>query len=430
MLTEPLLSPSWPQKDRIGWVCGVADSMHLHLLERGCVMSSQRLFVCGTSFRRIGFGRMAGFVLGPDDDAAREELKARLGAEEIVYLATCNRVEVYVLLPAGQTPDAGALGFQAACFFAERGALVGSDDLFARAGQEALHHLFRVAASLDSLVVGETEIAGQLRRARDADLAAGRCGKGLNKLIDAAIATSRKVRAKTGVGDTHCSVATIALQKIRKHFGPKGPGVAVAIGVGDMSRKVAQALEKSPGKLLVVNRTRERAEAFCAKHGGIPRSLAEFQANPPGWIDLLFTATAAEEPVVNAEHLAPTLAARAAAGVTRPLIVVDLGLPRDVSPEVDELPGVLAVSMSQLEALSAERQDRLQAEAQAAETLVEAAVHALRREERFRSLAGESAQALLASRLSHLSPRDAETIRRYAEGLAGRMARQPVERAG
>jgi glutamyl-tRNA reductase len=393
-------------------------------------MSSQRLFVCGTSFRRIGFGRMAGFVLGPEDDAGREELKLRLGAEEIVYLATCNRVEVYVLLPEGVTPDPTALGFQAACFFAERGAVVGSDDLFARVGEEALRHLFRVAASLDSLVVGETEIAGQLRRARDADLKAGRCGKALNKLVDTAIATSRKVRARTGVGDTHCSVATIALQKIRKHFGPQGPGVAVAVGVGDMSRKVAQALKTTPSKLLVVNRTRERAEAFCGEHGGLPRSLAEFQSNPPGWIDLLFTATAAEEPVVCPAHLAPALAARRAAGVTRPLIVVDLGLPRDVDPAVDALPGVLVVSMAQLEALSAERQQRLEVEARAAEELVQAAVSSLRREERFRSLAGESAQALLASRLSHLDAQDAETIRRYAEGLAGRMARQPVERAG
>jgi len=374
---------------------------------------------------------MGGFVLAPDDAAGREELKLRLGAEEIVYLATCNRVEVYVLLPEGQPlPDAEALGFQASCFFAERGALVASDDLFAKQGEEALHHLFRVAASLDSLVVGETEIAGQLRRARDADRAAGRCGKALSSLLDAAIATSRKVRAKTGVGDTHCSVATIALQKIRKHFGNKGPGVAVAIGVGDMSRKVAQALKTTPSKLLVVNRTRERAEAFCTEHGGVPRSLSDFQSNPPGWIDLLFTATAAEEPVVRASHLAPALSAREAAGVTRPLIVVDLGLPRDVDPEIDALPGVVVVSMAQLESLSAERQRLLEVEAQAAESLVLAAVGALRREERFRSLAGESAQALLASRLSHLAPQDAETIRRYAEGLAGRMARQPVERAG
>lgn len=371
---------------------------------------------------------MSGFVLGPDDVAGREELKRRLGAEELVYLATCNRVELYALLPEGV--EAAGLSFQAACFFAERGAQVGSEDLFEKTGEEALHHLFRVAASLDSLVVGETEIAGQLRRARDADLAAGRCGKALSKLVDTAIATSRKVRAKTGVGDTHCSVATIALQKIRKHFGSKGPGVAVALGVGDMSRKVAQALQTTPSKLLVVNRTRSRAESFCAEHGGLPRSLDEFQANPPGWIDLLFTATAAEEPVVRVEHLAPALAARKAASVSAPLIVVDLGLPRDVDPEVDALEGVLVVSMAQLESLSAERQRRLEIEAQAAEVLVEAAVAGVRREEHFRSLAGESAQALLASRLSHLAPQDAETIRRYAEGLAARIARQPVERAG
>lgn len=387
-----------------------------------------RLFACGTSFRRVGFGRMGGFVLSPEDQAARDALQARLGAEEMIYLATCNRVEVYALLPADADPV--ALGYQASCFFAEQGAMVGSDDLFARAGEDALLHLFRVAASLDSLVVGETEISGQLRRACDGDRAAGRCGKTLAKLVERAIATSRRVRSQTAVGSTHCSVATIALQKIRKHFGPEGPGVAVAIGVGDMSRKVAQALKTTPSKLVVVNRTQARAEAFCAEHGGVPQSLAEFQAHPPGWLDLLFTATASEEPVVTAEHLRPALEARARAGVQRPLIVVDLGLPRDVDAAVDELPGVLTVSMTQLERLSREREERLASEAAAAEEIVTAEVDRLVREERFRALAGESTSALLSSQLGHLAPQDADMIRRFVESLAGRMARQPVGRAG
>lgn len=391
---------------------------------------SERLFVCGTSFRRVGFGRMGGFVLGPDDAEGRAALKACIGAEEVVYLATCNRVEIYALLPDGTPAEPESLAFRVACFFAERGAHVGSEDLFAHSGEAALQHLFRVAASLDSLVVGETEIAGQLRRARDADRSAGRCGKVLSKLVDTALATSRRIRSETGVGRTHCSVATIALQKIRKHFGSDGPGVAVAIGVGDMSRKVAQALKTTPSKLIVVNRTRSRAEDFCAQHGGLPRSLEQFQQNPPAWIDLLFTATAAENPVVLPEHLAPALAARAKAGVPQPLIVVDLGLPRDVDPAVDALPGVLVVSMAQLESLSQEREVSLAVEARAAGVIVNAAVSSVLREERFRSLAGESARALLSSRLQHLAPQDAETIRRYVEGLAGRMARQPIEQAG
>lgn len=392
-------------------------------LEAGAI---ERLFVCGTSFRRVGFGRMGGFVLSPEDEAAREELKERLGADELIYLATCNRVEVYALLP--EAACAASLGFTAACFFAERGAQVGSDDLFAHAGEAALSHLFRVATSLDSLVIGETEISGQLRRARDLDRSAGRCGKELAGLVERAIGISRRVRAETGVGSTHCSVATIALQKIRKHFGPEGPGVAVAIGVGDMSRKVAQALRTTTSKLVVVNRTRARAEEFCAEHGGHPRSLEDFQQSPPAWIDLLFTATAAEEPVVTLEHLRPALEARAKAGARRPLIVVDLGLPRDVDPALDELPGLLVVSMAQLEQLSSERQAALAQEAAAAEAIVAEEVERLCREERFRALAGESTQALLSSQLGHLAERDADMIRRFVASLAGRMARQPVLR--
>lgn len=389
---------------------------------------SARLAVVGTSFRRVGFGRMAGFVVPPDAESELATLKQSFNADELIYVATCNRVECYLLLP--EAPSADTLHTLAEQAFAARGATVDGETFFVRTGREALEHLFRVVSSLDSLVVGETEISGQAKRACERATRLGLATKILPPLFERAIGASRRVRAETGVGSTFVSVATIALQKIRKHFGKEGPGVTVLVGVGDMTRKVAQALSGSTGKRIVVNRTRSRAEAFCAEYGGVPSSLEAFKANPPGWVDLIFTATSADEAVVTADDLAPALAARKQAGVRRPLIVVDLGLPRDVDRAVDQLPGVVVVAMEHLEALSNTRKDILEAESAQGAAIVAEEVDRLVREDRFRSLAGESAEALISSRLTHLSEDDRETLLRFATGLAGRIARQPLDLAG
>jgi glutamyl-tRNA reductase len=205
--------------------------------------------------------------------------------------------------------------------------------------------------------------------------------------------------------------------------------VTALVGVGDMCRKVAQALSGSTGKCLVVNRTLSRAEEFCENYGGSPTSLADFKAHPPGYLDLVLTATSADEAVITAADLAPALEARRRAGVSRPLIVVDLGLPRDVDSAVDSLPGVLVVAMDQLESLSNERQACLDRETRAAEQVVGTEVERLLREERYASIADESAQQLLFSDLEHLSHKDRHMLERFVTGLAGRMARQPLDLA-
>jgi glutamyl-tRNA reductase len=158
-------------------------------------MWSDRLLVVGTSFRRVGFGRMGDFVLPPEAADERRALAELLDAEEFVYLSTCNRVEIYALLREDAAERAEALRFEVSCFFASRGACVDSEAFFAKAGPDALSHLFRVTASLDSLVVGETEISGQLRRSRDLCESLGLCGKPLSKLVDKAIAVSASTSA-------------------------------------------------------------------------------------------------------------------------------------------------------------------------------------------------------------------------------------------
>lgn len=392
---------------------------------------TDRIAVVATSFRRVGLGRLGSFVLPPDAAAEQAALRDALGADELVYLATCNRVECYVAMPhALRAGDEAELRARARAFFAARGATSGAeahepDALFVHVGPAAIEHLLKVTSGLDSLVLGETEISGQAKRAHERCAAAGLSGPVLARLFDRAALCSRRVKNDTALGRTPASAAQIAVQKIRKYFGNDGPAVTVMVGVGEMTRKVAQALEGKPGERIFVNRTRAKAEELAAKFGGRAQSLDEFLAAPPARIDLLFTATAATETVVPASTLAPALASRAARGDRMPLVVCDLGLPRDVDPAVDSLEGVLVVDMLTIEALALQNQAALEAEAQKARAIVREETDRQTREDRFRAIADESAQAMLESRLAHLSPADREAVLRFATGLASKIARQP-----
>ncbi|MCW8140946.1 MAG: glutamyl-tRNA reductase [Planctomycetota bacterium] len=391
---------------------------------------TDRVAVVATSFRRVGLGRLGTYVLSPEDTAAQAALREALGADELIYLATCNRVECYVAMPhALRDEDAAELLGRARAFFAARGASAEvegpGEALFVRVGQGAVEHLLTVTSGLDSLVLGETEISGQAKRALERCAAVGLAGAALGRLFDRAAACSRRVKNETALGRTPASAAQVAVHKIRKYFGNDGPGVTVLVGAGEMTRKVAQALQGKPGERIFVNRTRDKAEELARKFGGRAQSLAEFLAEPPAWVDVVFAATAATEVVVPAEALAPALAARQAAGARLPLIVCDLGLPRDVDPALDGQPGVFVVDMLTIEALSAENQRALEGEAHKARAVVAEEVARLVREDRFRRIADESAQAMLGARLAHLSDDDRDAILRFATGLASRMARNP-----
>lgn len=376
----------------------------------------ERVAVCGTSFRRVGLGRLGELVL-PTDGEALTRLRAGLEAEELVYLATCNRVECYVVEP-GRADAARLLARAEALLGARPG------ELFARQGREAVAHLFAVAGGLDSLVLGETEVAGQLRRAHARSQAAGRGGPVLERLIERAAACSRRVKSEAAFGPTPTSAADLAAQKLRKYFGERGPGVAVFVGAGEMTEKVARALASRPGERVFVNRTKARAEELARRHGGEARSLAEWLAAPPARLDLLFTATAAGTTVVPVTALEPALAARTAAD--GPLVVCDLGVPRDVDPAIDARPGALVVDMQAIEALAQRGQAAIAPQLERARRIVDDEVASLARQARFEHLAATSARAMLAGPLAHLRPEDGQLVQRFVTGLAARMARQPL----
>lgn len=387
----------------------------------------ERLACVGATFRTLGFERLGELVLPGDERPTELPALARaLGADELVYLATCNRVECWLTLRAAADP--AALPGQWAAFMSSRGAQVSPSCLVARAGRDSLEHLLRVASALDSLVVGETEIAGQVRRAADEAAARWLLGDALRPVFERASACARRVRAALDAARPPVSAADLAVEKIRQHLCTEGPRVCALIGVGAMTRKVATALSESAccagSELIFVNRTLPRAEELAARYGGRAVALDAFQRDPPPWLDLVFTATSAREHIVRAEHLAPALSARHAAGIERPLIVCDLGVPRDVDPACEALPGALVVALEHMETLAHVRAT-VDGGLEHASSVVAEELERLLREGRFRAIASESARAMLESRLAHLPAADREAILRFAGGLGERLARQP-----
>jgi glutamyl-tRNA reductase len=368
----------------------------------------------------VGFEGLSRMVLPLETRAALAALRAAYGEAEIVPVSTCNRIECYFSPPRGvPLPEPENLRRRVAEIFA-----ASPENFFVKVGEEALEHLFRVVASLDSLVLGECEIAGQVRRAAERAKEAGLAGPAIRRIFERASVVARRVRSETAIGRTPVSVASLCNRRIREHFGDALPGSAVFVGVGDMTKKVAAALGERGARLLFVNRTVAKAEALAAEYGGSALSLERFLAAPPDEIDVLVTATSAPTLVIPRTALLPALAKRRATA-SPPLLICDLGVPRDVDPALDREPGVRVLALPDLEAVARENRRRLEGEVGAACAIIAHEVARFAREQRSRALAEEGIDRLLAGRLRHLSPEDRETLRGFATGLADRLARQP-----
>lgn len=307
-------------------------------------------------------------------DAAMAFLKAMLAtglAREGVLVSTCNRVEVYAVPGSG---DAGAAGRLRDWVARERGLSPGEAALLrVREGKAAAAHVFRVAAGLESMVLGETEILGQLKRAYEAARACGTTGPVLNRVFQRAFAAAKQARTETGIQRGNTSVASVAVELAARIFkGLEGRRVLV-LGAGEAGEATARALvSRGAQGILVANRSFERAQALAAELGG--RAIrfdaleAEFDA-----VDVVISTTAAPHHVLGVARLGRLLDARP----SRPLLLVDLAVPRDIDPEVRRLPGVHLFDMDDVQAVVEAQVERRRGEAARCEEMVEVHVAAL-----------------------------------------------------
>lgn len=251
------------------------------------------------------------------------EIKALLDLDELVYLATCNRVEfIYVT----SRPNRGArimhrlLDF----FFSERRDIsFFPNDFYHFEGKEAIIHLFRTASSLESLVLGENQITGQIKQAYQDASEAGLVGPALDSLIQEALNVARKVKSQTSLGEGSLSMASLAGIELSAGLGSIENPVVALIGSGKMQVKLAKFVRESlGGRLLFVNRTFSKAEDLADEFGGEAMPLDEFLQSPPA-VNAIVSATASVEPIFDRDFLDRL------PGDGRRVVCIDLAVPRD-----------------------------------------------------------------------------------------------------
>jgi glutamyl-tRNA reductase len=263
---------------------------------------------------------------------ALAELPARYGAEAVV-LGTCNRVEVYLARPEEEAPVHSPL---IAEFLAEVHGVSAHEvasHLYEHADAEAVRHVFRVASGLDSVVIGETQIVGQVKEAFEAAQKAGATGPMLNALFPGALRVSRRVRGETAIAEGHVSVSSAAVDFVREVFETFTDKVVLVIGAGEMGRLTLNHIrELNPARVLVTNRNPERAAAVAAEHGGhvvpwekLDDSLVQ--------ADIVLSTTGAPEPIVQRRWFDEKVRHRRG---SRTLVVFDMAVPRDFDPRLHD----------------------------------------------------------------------------------------------
>lgn len=285
-------------------------------------------------------------VTGDRLPKALHDLVSRDTISEAVVLSTCNRTEVYVVAERFH-PAVGEVRnvFSGLAFLAPEDF---SDHLYTFHDAAAVAHLFSVVSGLDSAVLGESEILGQVRGAWERAAAEGAAGSGMNMLFRHALEVGKRVRTETSIGRHTASVSQAAVELAEARLGTLTGKRVLVLGAGDMGEGMAVSLARSGvEEVLVANRTRARADELAEKVGGrsvsvvdLPAALAE--------VDVLLTSTGATSVLVDHGDLELVVAARGGRG----LLIIDVAVPRDVDPSAADLPGVDLLDMDDLRAFA------------------------------------------------------------------------------
>jgi glutamyl-tRNA reductase len=304
------------------------------------------IHVIGISHRTSPVAMRERFAIG---DARVPELLAQLRtgglAEEAVVLSTCNRVEVYT----ATTADHPSTLVRLRRFLVETCGYDGpvGDEFYLLGEPDSLEHLFKVACGLDSMVLGETEILGQLKRAYELALGHRHTGPRLNKAFQRAFQAAKQVRTETNIQRGNISVASVAVDLAEKVFASLEGRQVMVVGTGETSERTARALVgRGAEQVIVANRTYDRAVSLAEELGGRAVSFhdwgAEFER-----IDILISSTAAPHYILTHDELAPLVHRR-----NRPLLLIDIAVPRDIDPEVNRIDDVYLYNVDDLQAIA------------------------------------------------------------------------------
>jgi glutamyl-tRNA reductase len=400
------------------------------------------LFVVGVSWRTASVSLREQLAFADQEvPAALAELRAVRAIGEALLISTCNRVEIYGAtardLPVSAVTEATA---EARRFLA-RSRRVSSEELSAAAYErvevEAVQHVFSVAASLDSMVVGEAQILGQLKDAYGAAMRAGATGPLLGRCLERAFGVAKRVRAETGIARGAANVSSVAVELARMVFGELAGKSVLVIGAGKMSALAARHLHADgAGSIFVVNRSVERAESLAAEIDGVARPWEQLEALLT-LCDVVITSTGAREPVLHRQLLKPVMRARR----HRPLVIIDIAVPRDVAADVAGVDGIYLFDIDDLQRVVASNLEERAREAEAAQRIVSGEVEQFERWLRshhvvptIRQLrahfaaisAAETEKVIQSLRADHTPEQRERAIRRLGELITSKLLHTPM----
>lgn len=335
------------------------------------------------------------------------------GVREGLILSTCNRVELLTIQEENSNSTVDLLRFLEE-YFAIASASI-TPHLYEYREGEAVRHLFRVASSLDSMVVGEPQILGQVKESYTVAREVGAVSGLLDTLIQRAFTVAKKVRSETQIGSSSVSIASVAVDLARKIFGSLQGKTVLLVGAGKMSELAARHLiQQGATNILVANRTIERAEKIAAQFTGV---VIPFDAlyDEAARADIVITSTGAPQKLFGRSHGEHFLHRRR----NRPMFFIDIAVPRDVDPRMNEVEGCFVYDIDDLQQVAAANLADRGREAQAAETIVTREVD--KYQQRLQSL--DAALAIRNLQEHAESLRQAE-LRRSAARLAGLTAEQ------
>ena len=358
------------------------------------------LLAVGISHRTAPVALLEQFAMGSDDRVkALHELVEADHVSEALVLATCNRIEVFAEVEkfhGGVTDVSRVLARQAGSSVEDL-----SPYVTVHYEDQAVTHLFSVAAGLDSMVVGETQVLGQLRAAYALAREEGTVGRELHPVAQRALRVGKRVHAETGIDQAGASLVSVALNRAEARIGALSGRRVLVVGAGSMGALTATTLARRGADVVVSSRTEASAERLATAIGGHAAPLADLTAELAA-ADVLVTCTGATGIVIGT----PTVAAAMQDRDARPLVVVDLALPRDVDPGVAAVPGVHVVDLALLQG-EHEGGPVAAADIAAAQHLIEAEAALLRAERQ----AAEVAPTVSALRSQAADVVDAELLR-------------------
>jgi glutamyl-tRNA reductase len=373
----------------------------------------------------------------PTGRAARvlAELTEHDAIHEAVALFTCNRTELYLVTADPLEAENAALAILSRQAGLRPTELLGS--LYSLRGAEAVEHLFAVTGGLDSMIVGEAEVQGQVKRAYEMALVEGVSGPVSNRLFRDALAAGKRVRTETGIARSNVSVSTVAVQLAGEFLGELAERRVLVIGAGENAELTARALrDRGVETLFVANRRYDRALGLAQRFGGravtfddMPRELEA--------ADIVVTSTGAPHQILGREELEFVAASR----MGRPLVLIDLAVPRDIEPSVRDCPGIALYDMDDLQRAVARNMDAREAEAAEALVLVReevarfqdwmASLDVVPTISALRRRADEVVEQVLReneSRWETLSPADRERVELMARAVVSRLLHEPTVR--